>query len=98
VLENVVVNRAKRLRFGLNIRKCKPSASCGMIHSCPLEKSPLKKRVTKVVIGRERFAKISAVEGIQPSAAMRKRVAQFDRQGLSAAERRREIIKAHKKG
>jgi hypothetical protein len=49
-------------------------------------------------IGRERFAKISAVEGITPSAAMRKRVAQFDRLGLSAAERRHEIIKAHKKG
>jgi hypothetical protein len=28
---------------------------------------------------------------------MKKRVAQFDRAGLSAAERRREIIKAHKK-
>jgi hypothetical protein len=65
----------------------------------PVRKKPsAKKRVTKVVIGRERFAKISAVEGIQPSAAMRKRVAQFDRRGLSAAERRREIIKAYKKG
>ncbi|MBR0967721.1 hypothetical protein JQ554_31500 [Bradyrhizobium diazoefficiens] len=57
-----------------------------------------RKRVAKLVIGRERFAQISAVEGITPSAAMRKRVAQFDRLGLSAAERRREIIKAHKKG
>ena len=62
------------------------------------KKSPAKKRAAKVVIGRERFAKISAVEGIEPSAAMRKRVAQFDRQGLSAAERRREIINAYKKG
>jgi len=52
----------------------------------------------KLVIGRERFAKISAVEGIVPSAAMKTRVARFDRQGLSAAERRREIINAHKKG
>ncbi|UVO30254.1 hypothetical protein [Bradyrhizobium arachidis] len=49
------------------------------------------------VIGRERFANISAVEGIKPSGAMKKRVAQFDRDGLSAAERRREIIKAYKK-
>jgi hypothetical protein len=64
----------------------------------PAKKSSAKKRVAKVVIGRERFAKISAVEGITPSAAMRKRVAQFDRLGLSAAERRHEIIKAHKKG
>ncbi|HEY7845917.1 MAG TPA: hypothetical protein VID30_19805 [Bradyrhizobium sp.] len=62
------------------------------------KKSSAKERVAKVVIGRDRFAKISAVEGIKPSAAMRKRVAQFDRQGLSAAERRREIIKAYKKG
>jgi len=38
------------------------------------------------------------VEGIEPSAAMRKRVAQFDRQRLSAAARRREIIKAYTKG
>ncbi|WP_157195859.1 hypothetical protein [Bradyrhizobium sp. YR681] len=52
----------------------------------------------KVVIGRARFAKISAVEGIVPSTAMKARVARFDRQGLSAAERRREIIDAHKKG
>jgi hypothetical protein len=64
----------------------------------PAQKKPsVKKRVAKLVIGRERFAKISAVEGITPSEAMRKRVAQFDRLGLSAAERRREIIKAHKK-
>jgi len=62
------------------------------------KKSSAKKRVIKVVIGRERFAKISAVEGIEPSAAMRKRVAQFDRQRLSAAARRREIIKAYTKG
>jgi len=64
----------------------------------PQKKSSAKKRVAKVIIGRERFAKISAVEGITPSEAMRQRVAQFDRLGLSAAERRREIIKAHKKG
>jgi hypothetical protein len=62
------------------------------------KKSSVRKHAAKVVIGRARFAKISAVEGIEPSAAMRKRVAQFDRQGLSAAERRREIIKAYKKG
>jgi hypothetical protein len=63
------------------------------------KKSAAKKPVpTKLIIGRVRFAKISAVEGIKPSAAMKKRVARFDRAGLSPAERRREIIKAHKKG
>jgi len=62
------------------------------------KKSAANKRVAaNQVIGRERFAKISAVEGIKPSNAMKKRVAQFDRDGLSAAERRREIIKAYKK-
>jgi hypothetical protein len=62
------------------------------------KKSASNKRVAaSQIIGRERFAKISAVEGIEPSSAMKKRVAQFDRAGLSAAERRREIIKAHKK-
>ncbi|WP_439406838.1 hypothetical protein ACNJX9_35900 [Bradyrhizobium sp. DASA03076] len=35
------------------------------------------------------------MEGIKPSGAMTKRVAQLDRDGLSVAERRREIIKAH---
>ena len=66
----------------------------------PIRKKPVaKKRSTiKIVIGRERFAKISAVEGIKPSAEMKKRMAQFDRDGLSAAKRRREIIKAHQKG
>jgi hypothetical protein len=52
----------------------------------------------KFVIGRERFTQISAVEGIRPSAAMKKRTAEFERQGLSPAERRREIIKAYRKG
>ena len=62
------------------------------------KKSAADKRIAaSQVIGRERFAKISAVEGIKPSSAMKKRVAQFDRDGLSAAERRREIIKAYKK-
>ncbi|WP_295849235.1 hypothetical protein [Tardiphaga sp.] len=53
---------------------------------------------TKFVLGRERFALISAVEGIKPTAAMKKRVAEFDRLGLSPAERRREIINVYRKG
>jgi len=62
------------------------------------KKSAADKRVAaSQIIGRERFAKISAVEGIKASSAMKKRRAQFERDGLSAAERRREIIKAHKK-
>jgi hypothetical protein len=65
----------------------------------PIRKKTGSKRVSdKFVIGRERFAQISAVEGIKPTAAMKKRAAEFERLGLSPAERRREIIKAYRKG
>jgi hypothetical protein len=50
------------------------------------------------VIGRAKFAKISAVEGIRASSSMKKRAAQFDRKGLSSEERRKAIIRAHTKG
>ncbi len=50
-----------------------------------------------MTIGRERFAKISEVEGIVMTASMKKRVAEFDRRGLSAEERRRSIIRAYSK-
>jgi len=63
------------------------------------KKTSSDKRVSsKFVLGRERFAQISAVEGIKPTAAMKKRAAEFERLGLSPAERRREIIKAYRKG
>jgi hypothetical protein len=62
----------------------------------PKKKARAKKRTSaKLAIGRERFIQISAVEGIKPTAAMEKRMAEFDRQGLSAAEK---IIKAYRKG
>lgn len=43
-------------------------------------------------IGREAFAKISAVEGIRLSAEVEEAFREFDRKGLSAEERRREIM------
>ena len=49
-------------------------------------------------IGRDRFAKISAVEGIKLTPAMRKRAAEFDRKRLSPEQRIRAIIAAHRKG
>jgi hypothetical protein len=49
------------------------------------------------VIGRERFAKISAVEGIKLSGAMKKRITDSDRKRLSAADRREAIIRAYRK-
>jgi DUF1009 family protein len=54
-------------------------------------------RTGQFVIGRDRFEKISAVEGIKVTAAMKKREAEFDRDGLSAEQRRRLIIEAHRK-
>jgi len=51
-----------------------------------------------VVLGRERFAKISAVEGIELSPGMKKRAAEFDRRGLSGEERRHSIIRAYRRG
>jgi hypothetical protein len=50
------------------------------------------------VPGRERFAKISAVEGIELSGAMKKRIRDSNRKGLSAEARREAIIRAHSKG
>ena len=43
------------------------------------------------VIGRSAFAKISAVEGIRLTKTMDADFGEFDRQGLSAAERRKAI-------
>jgi hypothetical protein len=50
-----------------------------------------------VTLGRERFAKISAVEGIEFSAGMRARAAEFDHLGMTPAKRRRAIIEAYSK-
>jgi len=44
------------------------------------------------VLGRERFARISAVEGIALTDEMRATLERFDREGLSADERRRAIL------
>ena len=68
----------------------------------------MKKRTSKKIarsaksgqftIGRERFAKISAVEGIVLTKQMRSRQIELDRQGVSAEERRSTIIRAYRKG
>jgi hypothetical protein len=61
------------------------------------------KRVTRssktgrFVVGMARYEKISAVEGIRLSADMKKRAEEFDRQRLTPEERRRAIVKAHRK-
>jgi hypothetical protein len=48
--------------------------------------------------GRDRFGKISKVEGIELTREMRQRADEFDRWGSSAEERRTAIIRAHRKG
>jgi hypothetical protein len=50
-----------------------------------------------VTLGRARFAKISAVEGIVISPAGKRRAEEADRLGLSSAERRRRIERAYRK-
>lgn len=58
------------------------------------------KRPTKargVTLGLVGFAKISAVEGITQRTSTRKMFADFDRRGLSPAERRRAIFEKHAK-
>lgn len=47
------------------------------------------------IIGRNGFAKIGAVEGIAPSRSLDKDFREFDRQGLSAAERRRALARKY---
>jgi hypothetical protein len=65
-----------------------------------------KKKITKakrpakaktLTLGLIGFAKISAVEGITLRASTAKMFADFDRRGLSPAERRREIFAKHAK-
>jgi len=55
-------------------------------------------KVGGLVIGRARFAKISAVEGIEFTEAMEKRAAEADRKGLTAEGYRRTIERSHRKG
>jgi hypothetical protein len=51
------------------------------------------KPVKRYVLGRNRFGKISEVEGIRLSRPMKRAFTEFDRKGMSAAERRQQIIR-----
>jgi hypothetical protein len=60
-------------------------------------KSP--KRMSKgYVLGRSRFAKISAIEGICMTSTMKADFREFDRKDLSAEDRRRVIGRKYGKG
>jgi hypothetical protein len=52
----------------------------------------------RFVLGRDRFAKISEIEGIRLTAAMKKRASDAQAKGLTAEEYRRAIIRSHRKG
>jgi len=57
-----------------------------------MKKTGSNKAASGPVLGRRRFAKISAVEGIRLTGTMKRAFAEFDRAGLSAEERRQSII------
>jgi hypothetical protein len=50
------------------------------------------------VVGRANFAKISAVEGIELTPVMEKRASEAGKQGLTAEEYRRMIVRGYRKG
>jgi hypothetical protein len=53
------------------------------------------RRTGGFTIGRSGFAKISAVEGLAPSRRLKEDFHEFDRLGLSAAERRRALARKY---
>ncbi len=55
------------------------------------------RKVSGFAVGRARFAKISAVEGIQLTEVMEKRAAEADRKGLTAEKYRQTIVRSHRK-
>jgi len=54
-------------------------------------------KTKSLTLGLVGFAKISAVEGIRLRSSTKKMFADFERRGLSPAERRREIFEKHAK-
>jgi hypothetical protein len=71
----------------------------GIVLSPSMQKSfrsrldrPGSSRQEGFVLGRDHFARISAIEGIALTADMREFLDRFDREELSAAERRRAIV------
>jgi hypothetical protein len=64
------------------------------------QKKPIAKstKTGRFVIGSSGFGKISAVEGIRMTAAMKKRAGDARAKGLTAEEFRSTIIRSHRKG
>jgi len=51
---------------------------------------------TSRTLGRRAFLAICAVDGLKPSAASTRRMAEMDAKGLSPAERRAEILRFYR--
>ncbi len=51
----------------------------------------------RMIIGRQRFAAISAVDGIRLTPEMERRAAELERNGLTPDERIQVIVTAHRK-
>jgi len=64
------------------------------------QKKPAAKsaKTGRFVMGSADFGKISAVEGIRMTAAMKKRAGDARAKGLTAEEYRRTIIRSYRKG
>lgn len=58
---------------------------------------PSKTKTKPFTIGLTGFARISAVEGISLSNESRRMFAEFERQGMSAQQRRKAIVAKHAK-
>jgi hypothetical protein len=71
-----------------------------MVEGMAKQKKPRAKsaKTGRFVIGSAGFGKISAVEGIRLTAAMKKRAGDARAQGLTAEEYRRTIIRSYRKG
>jgi DUF1009 family protein len=63
-------------------------------HEKPIAKTG---KTSRFVIGSDGFGKISAVEGIEMTAAMKKRARDARAKGLTAEEYRRTIIRSYRK-
>jgi hypothetical protein len=66
-------------------------------HGMAPNKSPSPSNTDRFVLGRARFERISAVEGIKKSPESRRMFEEFDRKGLTPEQRRRAIFEKYAK-
>ncbi len=79
-------------------RSGRPAKGAGICYNVFVakQKKPVAKgsKVSGFVVGRARFAKISAVEGIELTDVTEKRASDADRKGVTAEEYRRRIVRS----